>query len=85
MIGSSTLNNTPPAGGFPTLGNIYTPGAAHNLVFRYRDPARNNFLVEGLVTYIGAGGGSAVPEPGSLVLLLTACVAACAQRRFVKR
>jgi hypothetical protein len=81
LIGSSTWDNAETR----PIGNIYTPGAPHNLVFRYRDPARKNFLVQGLVTYVGAGGGSAVPEPGSLVLLLTACVAACAQRRFVKR
>ena len=85
LIGSSTLNDTPPGGGFPTLGNIYTPGAPKNLVFRYRDPARRNFLVEGLVSYVGAGVGSAVPEPGSIILLLTAGVAACGQRRQVKR
>lgn len=83
LIGNSTWDNAETR----PIGNIYTPGAPRNLIFRYRDPARKNVLVQGLVTYVGAGAGAvlAVPEPGSLTLLLMTCVAACARPRFGKR
>ncbi|MEX2091261.1 MAG: dockerin type I domain-containing protein, partial [Pirellulales bacterium] len=79
LIGSSTWNDAESR----SIGNIYTPGAAHNLTFRYREPSRPNFLQTGFVTYVGAGAGgaSAVPEPGTLVLALVAGLFAATLRR----
>jgi hypothetical protein len=80
LIGSSTWSNNESL----SLGNIFTPGGAENLVFQYREPTRRNFLVTGEVVYVngpGAGGASVVPEPGSLVLLLMAGLTSVAWRR----
>src|SRR5262249_13861756 len=55
LLGSSTRND----GQFYDLGNIYTPGAPHNISFLYRDPARAGALRTGFVTYVNSGAGSA--------------------------
>ena len=81
LLGSSTWNNAESL----SIGNIYTPGAAHNITFRYREPSRQGFLRTGLVTYLGpgaGGGASAVPEPGTFVLALAAGLFVATRRRL---
>ena len=79
LIGSSTWSSNESL----PIGAIFAAGQEHNLVFRYREPSRPTFLRTGLVTYVtsGAGGGSAVPEPGTMVLAILAAFGLAAVKR----
>ena len=68
LLGSSTRTD----GQQYSVGNIYTPGAPHNITFFYQETGRVGALRQGLVTYVGPGAGSAVPEPGTLTLSVMA-------------
>ncbi|MDZ4658723.1 MAG: PEP-CTERM sorting domain-containing protein [Bythopirellula sp.] len=65
LVGQSTIANAAPP---ISLGNIFTVGSDQNLVFRYREPARNGFLRTGIVEYFSPLGALSVPEPSSLLL-----------------